>query len=89
MTDKVRTNVYLGRDLKEKAKELFREYGLSLSYALNIFLAQVVRKREFPLEEAIPKETMKVIKEARKGKNMGRFTVEELKKLVDETAGSS
>ena len=54
MATKVRTNVYLDRELKEKAKEL-------------------------PLEEIIPKETLKVIKEAREGKNMRQITLEELK----------
>jgi len=89
MATKVRTNVYLDRELKEKAKELFKEYGLSLSDALNIFLAQVVKRKELPLEEVIPKETLEVIKEAREGKNMRQLTFEELKEIVNETAGGS
>ena len=89
MATKVRTNVYLDRELKEKAKELFKEYGLSLSDALNIFLAQVVRRNGLPLEEVVPKETLKVIKEAREGKNMKQITLEELKEMVNETAGGS
>lgn len=89
MATKVRTNVYLDKELKEKAKELFKEYGLSLSDALNIFLAQVVRRKELPLEEVIPKETLKAIEEAREGKNMRRLTLEELKEMVNETAGGS
>jgi len=87
MATKVRTNVYLDRELKEKAKELFKEYGLSLSDALNIFLAQVVRRKELLLEEVVPEETLKVIKEAREGKNMRQLTLEELKEMVNETAG--
>ncbi len=89
MATKVRTNVYLDRELKERAKELFKEYGLSLSDALNIFLAQVVRRKELPLEEVIPKETLKAIEEAREGKNMRRLTLEGLKEMVNETAGGS
>jgi DNA-damage-inducible protein J len=89
MATKVRTNVYLDKELKDKAKELFKEYGLSLSDALNIFLAQVVRKKELPLEEVIPEETLKVIKEAREGKNMRQLTLEEFREMVNETAGGS
>ena len=83
MATKVRTNVYLDKELKERAKELFREYGLSLSDALNIFLVQVVRRKELPLEGVIPEDTLKVIEETRKGKNMRRLTLEEFRKIND------
>lgn len=89
MATKVRTNVYLDRELKERAKELFKEYGLSLSDALNIFLAQVVKRKELPLEEVIPKETLKVIEEAREDKNIKQLTLEEFREMVNETAGGS
>ena len=32
------TNVYLDVNIKEQAKEIFNQYGLSLSQAVNIFL---------------------------------------------------
>ncbi len=90
MATKIRTNVYLDKELKEKAKELFKEYGLSLSDALNIILAQVVRNRELPpIEEVIPEETLRVIEEAREGKNIKRFALEEFEEILNETAGSS
>ena len=89
MATKVRTNVYLDKELKEKAKELFKEYGLSLSDALNIFLAHVVRRKELSLEGVIPEETLRVIEEAREGKNMRRLTPAEFRKMVNETAGGS
>ena len=47
MSAKVRTNVYLDRELKEKAKKIFKAYGLSLSDAFNLFLAKVVKKMSF------------------------------------------
>jgi len=89
MTTKVRTNVYLDKDLKDKAKKIFKAYGLSLSDALNLFLAQVVKKSELPLEEIIPEETLKVIREAREGKNIKQLTYEEFKDLVNETIRNS
>jgi antitoxin component of RelBE/YafQ-DinJ toxin-antitoxin module len=33
--DKIRTNVYLDKQLKEEAKKLFKEYGMSFSDGLN------------------------------------------------------
>ena len=47
--DKIRTNVYLDKALKEEAKKLFKEYGMSFSDGLNFLLRQVVTKREVPL----------------------------------------
>jgi len=42
-TTKIRSNVYLDKELKEKAKELFREYGLSLSDGINLLLNRVIK----------------------------------------------
>ena len=89
MATKVRTNVYIDRELKRKAKELFKEYGLSLSDALNIILAHVVRKKKVPFEDLIPEETLRAVREAREGKNMRRVTLEELKEIVNEASGGS
>ena len=89
MPTKERTNVYLDKELKEKAKRLFRKYGLSLSDALDIFLAQVIREDRLPFEDLIPEETLRVIEDARKGRNMKKLSLEDLKKLVDKRAGSS
>jgi len=49
---KVRSNVYLDKELKEKAKEIFKEYGLSLSDGINMLLNRIVKNREL----LIPKE---------------------------------
>jgi len=51
-TTKIRSNVYLDKELKEKAKEIFKEYGLSLSDGINMLLSKVVKNREF----LVPKE---------------------------------
>lgn len=31
ISQKTRTNVYLGKTIKEKAKEIYKQYGVSLS----------------------------------------------------------
>ena len=51
-TTKIRSNLYLDKELKEKAKEIFKEYGLSLSDGINMLLRRVVKNREL----IVPKE---------------------------------
>jgi len=51
-TTKIRSNVYLDKELKEKAKEIFKEYGLSLSDGINMLLNRVVKNKEL----IVPKE---------------------------------
>jgi DNA-damage-inducible protein J len=80
---KTRTNVYLDSEMKKKAQEIFKQYGMGLSDAFNIFLAQSVMQRGIPFEIKIPNdETAQVIKEAREGKNMTKISLDELKKEV-------
>jgi len=45
-TTKIRSNLYLDKELKEKAKEIFKEYGLSLSDGINMLLGRIVKNRE-------------------------------------------
>ena len=80
---KTRTNVYLDSEMKKKAQEIFKQYGMGLSDAFNIFLAQSVMQRGIPFEIKIPNdETAQIIKEAREGKNMTKISLDELKKEV-------
>ena len=82
MTAKVRTNVYLDAEMKKKAQEIFKVYGMGLSDAFNMFLSQSVLERGIPFEVKIPNEkTIEAIKNARNGKNMTKVTLDELKGL--------
>lgn len=79
-TNKVRTNVYLDATTKEKAQEIFKQYGLGLSEAFNIFLTQSVLQSGIPFEIKIPNdETLEVIKDARVNKNMTKVSLEDFK----------
>ena len=79
-TNKVRTNVYLDATTKEKAQEIFKQYGLGLSEAFNIFLTQSVLQKGIPFEIKIPNdETLEVIKDARVNKNMTKVSLEDFK----------
>lgn len=81
--ERSRTNVYLDTEMKEKAKEIFKQYGLGLSDAFNIFLAQSVMERGIPFEIKIPNdETVQTIKDARDGKNMTAVSLDDLKKEI-------
>ncbi len=51
--EKVRTNVYLDKNLKEQAKKFFKQYGLSLSDGLNFLLKKTLEKRELDLDMEI------------------------------------
>jgi DNA-damage-inducible protein J len=69
--------------MKKKAQEIFKQYGLGLSDAFNIFLTQSVMEKGIPFQIKIPNdETAQVIKEARAGKNMTKVSLNELKKEV-------
>jgi len=82
--NKVRTNVYLDATIKDKAQEVLKEYGIGLSDAFNIFLAQTVLERGIPFQIKIPnEETKQAIKDARSGINMTKVSLEDLKKEID------
>jgi DNA-damage-inducible protein J len=69
ISQKTRTNVYLDKTVKEKAKKIYKQYGVSLSEAINMFLVQSVMERGLPFEMKIPNdETINAMNEIREGK---------------------
>jgi DNA-damage-inducible protein J len=78
--EKSRTNIYLDIHLKEQAKEIYKQYGLSLSQAVNMFLAQSVFNRGLPFDVKIPNdETLEAMKDVETGNNYEDIALEELK----------
>lgn len=76
---RVRTNLTLDGATKEKAKEIYKKFGLSLSDAVNIFLNQSVRCHGLPFEMKIPSpETKQAIDETDQRKNIERVSIETL-----------
>ncbi|MBR4370323.1 MAG: type II toxin-antitoxin system RelB/DinJ family antitoxin [Victivallales bacterium] len=75
-------------DKKKEAEELFRNLGLSLTTAFNIFITQSLRVRGIPfaITEEIPNaETLEAIKEARRiarDPNVKGYDVEEALKKI-------
>ena len=79
--EKSRTNVYLDTNLKEQAKEIYNHYGLSLSEAVNMFLAQSVFNRGLPFEVKIPNDmTLEAMRDVETGDNYEEVTLEDLDK---------
>jgi len=77
--NKVRTNVYLDAEMKVKAQAIFKQYGLGLSEAFNIFLTQSVMERGIPFAIKMPnKETIAAMEDVRMGRNMEKVTFEQL-----------
>ncbi|NYT46706.1 MAG: type II toxin-antitoxin system RelB/DinJ family antitoxin [Candidatus Methanofishera endochildressiae] len=73
------TSVKLNKDAKEQAKLIFNELGITMGDAFNMFLSQVNLHKGIPFEIKIPNDTTKqVIKDARLGKNIQDFSLDEM-----------
>jgi len=66
-------------ELTGKAQEVLNQYGLSLSEAINLFLAIIAETGSLPFEFKIPNHTtQRVMKEILAGKNVEEVTIEDL-----------
>ena len=73
------TSIKLDVEVKAKAKEIFKELGITMGEAVNIFLSQVALHKGLPFEVKIPnEETKKAIEETRKGINMEDTSLEQM-----------
>ena len=73
MTTMTTINVRTSAETKKAAEELFEDFGLSMTSAINVFLKQVIRERRIPFEigyETPNELTAKVLKETEEGKNL-------------------
>lgn len=84
-TQKIRTNLYLDQATKIKAKELFEQYHISLSDAVNMFLSQSVLNQGLPFDMKIPnKETTTSMSNIDNNKNVEKITLDDLKGEMKE-----
>lgn len=75
------TSIKLDKKAKEEAKKIFKQLGITMGDAFNMFLYQVNLQKGLPFEVKIPnEETKKTIEEARLGKNLQPLSLEELQK---------
>lgn len=70
---KVSTSISIDADVKAKAQELFAEFGMDLSTAINVFLKQSIYEKRIPFSigRDDPNETtLKAMDDAEKGEDM-------------------
>ena len=85
---KVSTSISIDSEVKAKAQELFADFGMDLSTAINIFRKQAIYERSIPfaIRRELPNETtLKAMDEAENDENMhGPFdSVAEMMKALN------
>ena len=66
-------NIRTTAETKKAAEELFEDFGLSMTSAINVFLKQVIRERRIPFEitEIVPNaETIQAMEDVKANRNM-------------------
>jgi len=82
MGTKIHTTLRVDEENYKEAKKILERLGLNVSQAFNIFIAMIKETKVIPFEIKIPnEETQKVIKDARKGKNL--MNIENLEKFEE------
>ena len=72
------TSIKLDKQTKDSAKLIFKELGITMGDAVNMFLSQVNLHQGMPFEIKIPnKLTQSVIKESKKSQNVDDFSADE------------
>ncbi len=86
MGKKIHTTLRVDEENYKEAKKILERLGLNVSQAFNIFIAMIKETKGIPFEIKIPnEETQKVIKEARKGKNLTEIKdLDEFKKQTSK-----
>ncbi len=84
MGTKIQTTLRVDKENYKEAREILEKLGLNVSQAFNIFIAMVKEYKGIPFEVKLPnEETAKVIKEARKEKNLIDVeSIEEFEEIV-------
>ena len=50
MSDTINVTIRLDRDIKERAEQMFNDFGMNLSTAFNIFARQALRQGKIPFD---------------------------------------
>ena len=54
MAETINVTIRLDKDIKESAERMFRDFGMNLSTAFNIFARQALRQGKIPFEISDP-----------------------------------
>ena len=69
------TSIKIDAKTKKEAQELFKDMGMSLTTAVNIFLKQAVREQRIPFYVGQPKykeEVYQAMRDVEQGKNLSK-----------------
>ena len=72
------TTINIDDNTKKEAQELFKDLGMNLTTAINIFLKQAVREQRIPFEIGNPRpsqellEALREVEKMKKNPNMGK-----------------
>ena len=87
------TTINIDDETKQEAHELFKDLGMNLTTAINIFLKQAIREQRIPFYVGEPKykeEVYQAMKDVEQGKNLSksyhsaREMIEDILKDEDE-----
>jgi len=87
------TSIKLDKEIKEEAKKIFAQLGISMGDAVNMFLAQTVFERGLPFDVKVPKELVvdsveevrrRVFASEKRIKENGGITESEYKVMMDQ-----
>lgn len=73
--------------IKKEANDIFKEVGLDMSSAINVYLRQVIKNKGIPfaLTAEVPNSiTLKAIQEAEEGDMASFSTIDELMEDLDD-----
>ncbi len=83
-------NVKIEKAIKEQAEEIYKELGLNMTTAINMFLRSTIREHGIPLNLKLDVPNDKTIAAIEEGKKLlndsntrGYSNIEDLKKVLD------
>ena len=90
-TNSTNMSIRLDKDLKKEAEVLFKNLGLNMSTAINMFLTQSVREQSIPFKSTMEKPNKRLIKALKEAERInknsnisGYDTIDELIQALDE-----
>ena len=77
-------NIRVNDEVKKEVEAIYKEIGLNMSTAINLFLKKCILEQGIPFELKVPnKETMKAMEEVKKGIGLSK-SFSDIKTLVDD-----
>jgi DNA-damage-inducible protein J len=81
MSETINVTIQLDRDVKENAEQMFGDFGLNLSTAVNMFVRQALRQGKIPFEITDPfysEKNQSRLRRSIKQAELGQVTEHEL-----------